>query len=137
MSGRIQTADGDPAEYVRVTLHSSKIISEGDSFRPSGMTDDNGTFRLTTYEMNDGAPAGDYVMTFRWAKPQKTLLDPIPKDRLRNKFSRPTENSLTCDIIGNESQDLGTFEINASKMTIERVQPQRIIEAETVSKRRE
>ena len=123
VSGRVQTRDGTPASDVRVTLHSSKIIAEGDPFRPSGMTGDDGTFQLTTYETHDGAPAGSYAMTFRWAKPQKTLMDPISKDRLRNKFARPTEKSLTCDIIGGESQDLGIFEIDTKKLTIERVNP--------------
>ena len=123
VSGRIQTSEGTPASYVRVTLHSSKLITEGDPFRPSGMTDENGTFQLTTYETHDGAPAGEYIMTFRWAKPQKTLLGPSPKDRLRNKFVRPTDESLTCMIVENENQDLGTFEIDTKKLTVERTQP--------------
>ena len=123
MSGRVQTSDGKPAAFVRVTLHSSKLVSEGDPFRPSAMTDDDGVFQLTTYETHDGAPAGSYAVTFRWAKPQKTLLDPISKDRLRNQFARPTEKSLTCEIVETESQDLGAFEINTKKLTIERVQP--------------
>ena len=123
VSGRVQTTDGEPAGYVRVTLHSSKLVSDGDPFRPSAMTDDDGNFRLTTYETDDGAPQGNYAVTFRWAKPQKTLFDPIPKDRLRNRFALPTEKSLRCTIIEAESQNLGTFEINTTKLTIERVQP--------------
>lgn len=123
VSGRVQTTDGEPASYVRVTLHSSKLISEGDPFRPSAMTDDDGNFRLTTYEIDDGAPQGNYAVTFRWAKPQKTVFDPIPKDKLRNRFALPTEKSLKCTIIEAESQNLGTFEIDTTKMTIERVQP--------------
>ena len=123
VSGRVQTTDGESASYVRVTLHSSELVSEGDPFRPSAMTDDDGTFQLTTYETDDGAPQGNYAVTFRWAKPQKTLFDPIPKDRLRNRFALPTENSLRCTIIEAESQNLGTFEIDTTKLTIERVQP--------------
>ncbi len=123
VSGRIQTIDGSPARDVRVTLHSSKLLSEGDPFRPSGMTDDEGTFRLTTYETHDGAPVGNYAMTFRWAAPQKTLLGPSPKDRLHNKFVRPTDESLTCEIVDSETQDLGTFQIDTKKLTIERAQP--------------
>ena len=123
VSGRVQTSDGTPASDVRVTLHSSKIIAEGDPFRPSGMTGDDGTFQLTTYETDDGAPAGSYAITFRWAEPQKNMLDAMPKDKLRNRFARPTEQSLTCDIIESESQDLGLFEIDTKKLTIERVDP--------------
>ena len=121
--GRIQTATGEPASYVRVTLHSSKLVSEGDPFRPSAMTDGDGNFQLTTYETHDGAPVGSYAITFRWAEPQKNMLDPMPKDKLRNRFARPTDESLMCEIVESETQDLGTFEIDTKKLTIERAQP--------------
>ena len=120
VSGRIQTVDGTPARDVRVTLHSEKLVSEGDPFRPSGMTDDQGIFKLTTYETHDGAPAGNYAITFRWATPQKSLLDPIPKDKLDNRFAMPTEKSLTCEVIVSDTQDLGTFEIDLKKKRITR-----------------
>ena len=123
VSGRVQTSDGKPAAYVRVTLHSSKLVSEGDPFRPSAMTDDDGTFQLTTYETHDGAPPGSYAVTLRWAKPQKTLFHAIPKDKLRNRFALPTEASLRCEITEAETQDIGTFEIDTKKLTIEHVQP--------------
>ena len=123
VSGRVQTTDGTPASDVRVTLHSSEIIAEGDPFRPSGITGDDGTFQLTTYETYDGAPVGSYAITFRWAEPQKTLFDPIPKDRLRNRFSLPTEKSLMCEVNNTESQDLGTFEVDLRKLTIARLDP--------------
>ncbi len=120
MSGKIQTIDGTPARDVRVTLHSEKLISEGDPFRPSGMTDDQGIFKLTTYETHDGAPAGNYAITFRWAPPQKSLLDPIPKDKFDNRFAMPTENSLTCEVVVSDTQDLGTFEIDLDEKLITR-----------------
>ena len=120
VSGKIQTIDGTPARDVRVTLHSEKLISEGDPFRPSGMTDDQGIFKLTTYETHDGAPAGNYAITFRWAPPQKSLLDPIPKDKFDNRFAMPTEDSLTCEVIVSDTQDLGTFEIDLDKKLITR-----------------
>lgn len=120
VSGKIQTIDGTPARDVRVTLHSEKLISEGDPFRPSGMTDDQGIFKLTTYETHDGAPAGNYAITFRWAPPQKSLLDPIPKDKFDNRFAMPTENSLTCEVVVSDTQDLGTFEIDLDKKLITR-----------------
>ena len=121
--GRVQTIDGTPAIDVRVTLHSEKLVAEGDPFRPSGMTGDNGSFQLTTYEMDDGAPAGRYMITFRWAERRKTPMDALPKDKLRNRFALPTEKSLTCNISKAETQDIGTFKIDTKKLTIEREQP--------------
>ena len=49
--GGFKLADGTPASDVRVTLHSSKIIAEGDPFRPSGMTGDDGIF--STHYLRD------------------------------------------------------------------------------------
>ncbi len=123
MSGRVQTSDGTPASDVRVTLHSSTLIAEGDPFRPSGMTGDDGTFQLTTYETHDGAPEGKYMITFRWNGRRKTPMDPMPKDKLRNRFALPTEKSLTCEVSNAESQYLGTFEVDLKKLTIARVSP--------------
>ena len=62
-------------------------------------------------------------MTFRWAEPQKNMLDPMPKDKLRNRFAMPTENSLTCEVGQAELQDLGTFEVDLKALTIDRVMP--------------
>ena len=84
------------------------------------MTDDQGIFKLTTYETHDGAPAGNYAITFRWAPPQKSLLDPIPKDKFDNRFAMPTEDSLTCEVKVSDTQDLGTFEIDLDKKLITR-----------------
>ena len=89
VSGRIKTAAGEPASYVRVTLHSSKLVSEGDPFRPSAMTDDDGNFQLTTYETHDGAPAGSYAITFRWADPQKKYAGPYAKRQVTQPFCPP------------------------------------------------
>jgi hypothetical protein len=121
--GGSKTIDGSPASDVRVTLHSSTLIAEGDPFRPSGTTSDDGTFQLTTYETHDGAPEGKYMITFRWARRRKTPMDPMPKDQLRNQFALPTEKSLTCEVSNAESQDLGTFEVDLKKLTIARVNP--------------
>ncbi len=34
--------------------------------RPRGRVDKEGAFTLSTYKANDGAPAGDYVVTIDW-----------------------------------------------------------------------
>lgn len=33
---------------------------------PSGFTDETGQFTITTWATNDGAPAGEYVITISW-----------------------------------------------------------------------
>jgi hypothetical protein len=38
------------------------------TLRPSGKVKADGTFALTTFEADDGAPAGEYVATVQWNK---------------------------------------------------------------------
>jgi hypothetical protein len=53
--------DGQPAKECQISL---QRISGGDLAQPatpSGLTDQNGEFQLTSYVANDGAPEGEYV----------------------------------------------------------------------------
>jgi hypothetical protein len=53
---------GKPVPGALVVFH--PLAAEGeDSVRPSGQTDRQGYFRLTSYAPQDGAPAGDYGVT--------------------------------------------------------------------------
>jgi hypothetical protein len=42
---------------------------------PSGQVKPDGTFQLTTYDGNDGAPEGEYAVTLQWYKPIKSGAD--------------------------------------------------------------
>lgn len=54
---------GKPAEGVRVVFHPQFDIGPV-KFQPSGLTDKAGRFTLSTAAANDGAPAGEYAVTF-------------------------------------------------------------------------
>ncbi len=64
VQGRIMF-DGKPVAGAVVTLHSEVRGTRG---RPDGWTDQNGNFAVSTYRANDGAPAGDYIVTVVWRK---------------------------------------------------------------------
>src|SRR4051812_43069835 len=57
---------GKAAENADVFFHP---VDDADARapRPHGKVDGRGEFRLTTRRLNDGAPAGEYVVTFFWA----------------------------------------------------------------------
>lgn len=59
--------NGKPAEGATVVFH-PQAAGEVAELRPTGKTDADGRFKLTTRESNDGAPAGDYKVTINWAK---------------------------------------------------------------------
>jgi len=54
---------GKPAARANIALHSldPQIVA-----CPVGYTEADGSFRLMTHELDDGAPVGDYVVTVFW-----------------------------------------------------------------------
>jgi len=84
---------GQPAAGFRVAFHP---LSEwgGPRFAPSGITDENGEFQLHSYAEDDGAPAGDYAVTFSW--PQEVSSgDPDDAPRLVDRLKGALNNVQT------------------------------------------
>lgn len=61
--GRI-LVDGRPAAQAQVLFH--PVEGGNDQPRPTGQTDDQGYFHLTSYRKGDGAPEGSYNVTVTW-----------------------------------------------------------------------
>jgi hypothetical protein len=76
---------GKELAKVLVTLH-PKGGDPVTAIRPTGLTGDDGTFKLTTGE-NPGAPPGDYTVTFVWIK------DEPVKDKKGMGMGSETETS--------------------------------------------
>jgi hypothetical protein len=69
-----------PAEGALVVLHPVES-DQPDMVRPQGTVGSDGAFELTTYDVKDGAPAGEYNVTFVWLieNPKtKTEWSPLP-----------------------------------------------------------
>lgn len=89
-----------PLEEAQVTLHP---VSGTITPLPTGITNRDGTFSITTWAANDGAPAGDYKVTVVWKqlvqqgeekiRNGKNLLPAIYADPLRT----PLKCSITTD----------------------------------------
>src|SRR4051794_7580676 len=60
------TVDGKPAAAVFVIFCPVGGSEEAQKKRPSGYTDTDGKFQLTTNVKDDGAPAGDYKILAQW-----------------------------------------------------------------------
>ena len=67
------TVNGAPAEP-GVVVYLIPQFTETDKYpiHPRGATGDGGAFKITTYNTDDGAPAGEYVATVEW--PQRNGL---------------------------------------------------------------
>lgn len=57
---------GEVPDGALIVFHADKADEKVP--RPSGKVKDDGTFSLTTYDGNDGAPPGDYHVTVQWFK---------------------------------------------------------------------
>lgn len=53
------TMDGEPLEAATVTF----MRADGKGRPAAGLTDEIGVFELTSFRVNDGLPAGDYLVT--------------------------------------------------------------------------
>ena len=76
--------DGRPAENVRVTFHALSQNSGDASIYtsvPSGMTDQQGEFQLSTYVQGDGVAEGTYLITF----------EKLRYDAFRNRYGGPDQ----------------------------------------------
>lgn len=84
-----------PLANATVVFHPAGENGEG-VIKPRGKTDENGVFRLTTYDANDGAPEGKYQVTIElWATVNS---DEGPVNRVGVKYSKPETSGLTADV---------------------------------------
>ncbi|HEX5470953.1 MAG TPA: carboxypeptidase regulatory-like domain-containing protein [Lacipirellulaceae bacterium] len=100
VSGKV-LFQGKPAAGFRVAFYPIKELP-GPQFAPSAMTDANGEFHLQSYQPNDGAPAGNYAVTFTWPQEVPNRDDPgdAPNivDRLHGRFSDPKKSQLNVTV---------------------------------------
>jgi hypothetical protein len=62
----VVSVNGQPAERVAVTLHHPDESLAANLRYPTGVTDADGRFTLSSQADNDGAVEGEYRVTFTW-----------------------------------------------------------------------
>jgi hypothetical protein len=92
--------NGLPAAGAMVAFHPLNEI-HGSGCLPVGTTDDDGTYRLTTYATGDGAPAGEYAVTVIW--PDGTPHDcsdegTLKHDLLKGRYADATARRRTVTV---------------------------------------
>lgn len=97
VEGRLLVAD-KPAANAALAFHPIRATTAS-VHCPVAMTRPDGTFQLTTHRLNDGAPAGEYVVTVIWHDPSKPVdecacEDPAIHDRLCGLYADPGKSPL-------------------------------------------
>jgi hypothetical protein len=99
--------DGRPAVGVQVRLHPLGAIGDIDALKPAGASGQDGSFRLGTYEGDDGAPAGRYTLYWPEAPPDGSN---SPDDLLGGRYADPAHSGLEATITEGENR-LPPFEV--------------------------
>jgi hypothetical protein len=86
---------GQPAEGASVVFQPAN--SGPDSVMPFGTVGSDGTFKLSTRDRGDGAPAGEYVVLVTWFPPNARELD-NPQNKLPGRYASPTETTLKATV---------------------------------------
>jgi hypothetical protein len=99
--------DGKPAAGAYVLFHPSSD-ADTQATRPRGQVTQDGTFVLSTYGANDGAPMGDYVVTIDW---RRTVPGHGPRgpSLVSPEYGTPRESPLRATVKA-ESNSLAPFQ---------------------------
>ena len=86
---------GHSVRGLMVVLHPTDPGGSKMPFQPTGVVHEDGTFAITCYEVSDGAPAGEYVVTIRTAP----LPDDVPTPKMPPaKYRDPKTSPLRVTI---------------------------------------
>lgn len=116
VSGRVGVEGESPAGALLVFHPQSAPQKPGVEIpKPVGRVQSDGTFKLTTYSENDGAPAGDYSVTVEWRPLVKQDGDmKAGPNVIGDEYGKPESTPLHVNV-GTSSKSLDPIELKRSK----------------------
>jgi 5-hydroxyisourate hydrolase-like protein (transthyretin family) len=106
--------DGQPAATVQVTLTDVKGIDTDMPTFSSAMTNDQGKFAVSTYDLGDGVPEGEYVVTFMWGELNLFSMQYGGPDKLKDKYSDPAKSQFKITVEKGKPADMGRIELSTN-----------------------
>jgi hypothetical protein len=104
---------GQPAANAHVQLHAVDSPKLRPLY-PHAIVGADGTFQLTTFRSNDGAPAGVYALTIIWPSPPKPGHDEDGPDRFKGRFADPQRPVQQVEVkVG--PNDLGRIDLKENR----------------------
>jgi hypothetical protein len=100
--------EGRPAVGAVVKFYSAEA-ADPKFLAPQAVVGDDGTFRLTTYKAEDGAPAGKYAVSVFWAKPSKSG-DDYDKLLIPARYLNAATSGLTA-VVEEKATELRPFQL--------------------------
>lgn len=107
--------DGTPTPGIQIALHDKAGLDKQQPTVPQGFTDENGDIQISTYEAGDGAPAGEYSVTFTWQEFNLMSRGYGGPDKLNKKYSDPKQTPFSVTLGPDQPNDLGKVELTTKK----------------------
>ena len=107
VTGKV-TVDGKAVAHVKVIARAKEAGDPKFPILPQGITNDDGSFELFSYEPGDGIPSGEYALAFTWQD-----LDGLRyagPDKLRNRYADPAKSTFKVNV-EKSPVDLGTINL--------------------------
>ena len=103
-----------------VTLYPASEAVDIRESKPWGVVGDDGTYKLRTYNKGDGAPLGEYDVTFVWRENPSV---PGSPDLLAGAYDEPAESQWKFTVESGQTQ-LPPIELTGAKVSkVQRRQP--------------
>jgi 5-hydroxyisourate hydrolase-like protein (transthyretin family) len=106
------TVDGKPQAGIQVALHDVAGLDTKQPTYPQGFTDEQGKVRISTYADGDGAPAGDYKVTFVWQEYNLVSRSYTGDDKLRKRWADPKTTPISIKLGEGQPNDLGQVQLS-------------------------
>jgi predicted small lipoprotein YifL len=104
--------DGKPAAGATVSFHTKEAMGDK-PYIPTGRTDENGEFNLSTFVTDDGAPAGEYDVTVVWHVRYNPISTLWEGDKLHGQYANKAKSTLRANV-EKHPQQLSPFELTGS-----------------------
>ncbi len=102
--------DRKPAVGAIVFFNPVEKTADGTGM-PVGTVDESGHYALTTRASNDGAPAGDYIITIVWPPARKSVFEEADDDRLRGAFADVSKSRHRYTVQPVSHNEVATIEL--------------------------
>lgn len=105
VSGKL-TIGGEPMADATIIFNPVADLPDGVSkIRPHAFTDDDGSFRVSTYGSEDGAPPGKYTATVSWKGPHVGVAgdDDDRPEKVPPEYQSPRSSRLQVEIVNGEN----------------------------------
>jgi 5-hydroxyisourate hydrolase-like protein (transthyretin family) len=111
VSGEVYV-DGQPAATLQVQCHPLAGMDKEQPTITQAITGDDGKFQLATYEAGDGAPLGEYKLTFVWQDFSVIAASFSGPDKLKDRYNDPKSSEVTLKVEEGAPIDLGRIELS-------------------------